>query len=56
MAAEGRRAAAFDRAHHLQLRMAEMAGVGAATSSAVSRSHSSSEPSHHNDWAIAPKG
>jgi len=35
MAAEGRRAAAFDRAHHLQLRMAEMAGVGTAPSGAV---------------------
>ena len=35
MAAEGRRAAALYRAHHLQLRMAEMAAVGATPSGPV---------------------
>ena len=35
MATEGRRAAALDRAHHLQLRMAEMAAVGTTPSEAV---------------------
>ena len=35
LAAEGRRAAALDRAHHLHLRMAEMAAVGVTPSGTV---------------------